>query len=262
MIDITKIPIYCINLNSRPHRYLRFLQQEGIKGLTIQRIPAIDGSTLQISQNSKISLQTQYNIINHTRRSHGEINTPGAIGCSLSHYFIWEKFLQSNQPYCLVLEDDASIPKGFTESIANCSKSLQEITSIFDVWSLSYRLYDTRVNVLSSSWNSPAYFWGTSSYILSRNGAIQLLKDFLPIESHLDKYMCLKNSLGSLKVIIHSTFKTNTLNYGSDIQLYKCHLCDLPDSFEDSVLLHKYIVYAACVYGISLTLLFALHTNG
>jgi len=261
MIDITKIPIYCINLDSRPQRFLRFLGQEGIQGLTIQRVAAVDGSLLQISKNSKISLQTQYNIINHTRRSHGEINTPGAIGCSFSHYSIWEKFLQTNKPYCLILEDDASLSKGFAESIAKYSNDLGEIKEEFDVWSLSYRLYDKRVHTLTPSWNSPVYFWGTSSYILSRNGAIQLMKDFFPIESHLDKYMCLMNSLGSLKLIVHSKFKTGTLNYGSDIQVYTCDLCDLPDSFGDSILMHKYIVYAACVYGISLTLLFALHTN-
>jgi len=261
MIDITKIPVYCINLESRPQRYLRFLEQEGIQGLTIERVVAVDGSRLQISKNSKISLQTQYNIMYHTRRSHGEINTPGAIGCSLSHYSIWEKFLHTDQPYCLVLEDDASIPKGFAESIAKYSNDLDQLHSIFDIWSLSYRLYDKRIHSLTPSWNSPVYFWGTSSYILSRHGATQLMKDFFPIESHLDKYMCLKNSLGSLKIIVHSIFKTNTLNYGSDIQLYKCHLCDLPDSFEDSLLVHKYIVYAACMYGISITLLFALHTN-
>ena len=260
MIDITKIPVYCINLDSRPQRYLRFLEQEGVKGLTIQRISAVDGSTLDISQNSMISLQTQYNIIHHTRRSHGEINTPGAIGCSLSHYSIWKQFLERNEPYCLVLEDDASIPKGFSESIAKFSESLSELNT-FDVWSLSYRLYDKRVHSLTPSWNSPVYFWGTSSYILSRNGATQLMKDFFPIESHLDKYMCLKNSIGSLKLIVHSSFKTNTLHYGSDIQLYTCNLCDLPDSFEGGMLIHRYMVYAACAYGISLTLLFALHTN-
>jgi GR25 family glycosyltransferase involved in LPS biosynthesis len=136
MIDITKIPVYCINLDSRPQRFLRFLEQEGIQGLTIQRVAAVDGSRLQIVKNSKISIQTQYNIINHTRRSHGEINTPGAIGCSLSHYSIWEKFLQTDKPYCLVLEDDASIPKGFAESIVKYSKDLDQLQSIFDVWSL------------------------------------------------------------------------------------------------------------------------------
>jgi len=259
MIDLKSIPIFCINLDKRPERAAAFQSQEGLKELNIKRFSAVDGLTLEISKNSLISNQTKYNILNNTRRSHGEINTPGAIGCSLSHFNVWKKFLETKAPYCLVLEDDAMIPKGFAEIIANASKALKELKR-FDVWLLSYRLYEPQTIPLTQTWKSPIYFWGTSSYIISRRGVEALSEGFFPIECHLDKYMSLKNGLGHATVVIHKDIKMRNIYYGSDIQLHPCSLCNLPDDIGDQMILSKSL--CAVVTGVILMILFVSTKNG
>ena len=262
-IDIRNYPIYCINLDKRPDRYKFFMNQPGIRELKIERFPAVDGSKLDIVNNPNISNSTKYNILNKTRRSHGEIDTIGAIGCSMSHYTVWKKFLESKEPYCLVLEDDAQVKVGLAKYILSASSS--RIQDGFDVWCLSYKLYDNKKPVAvpgaDSAWTSPVNFWGTSAYILSRRGAERLIEGFFPIECHLDRYMCLKSMLGQLRVVVHSDLITYTLPFGTDIQLNKCHLCDYPDDFKDGILVKKYAIAIPIAYALIATLLYTYNSE-
>jgi hypothetical protein len=152
-----------------------------------------------------------------------------------------------------VLEDDAQVRSGLAELVIEASRDVPD----FDVWLLSYKLYDKTL-LPSSHWKSPVNFWGTSAYIVSRVGAKRLMEDFFPIECHLDKYMCLKQLLGKLRIIVHPTFKTYTLPYGTDIQLNKCSLCNYPDDFNDGILVKKYMLVAPITYGLIITLLFGM----
>jgi len=257
MINLKEIPCYCINLDNRPGRFNSFLRQPGTKDIPFTRFSAVDGTRIPILNNPQISNNTKFNITFNTRRSHGEINTPGAIGCSLSHYAIWKKFLETPKaPYCLVLEDDAGIPDDFFSSFSKASEDLKEIEE-FDVWSIGHRLIDKNLTKISESFSSPVYFWGTSCYLISRRGAQKLMEGFFPIECHLDKYFCLRNSLGHIKLISHSTLKTYTITLGSDIQIGSCDLCNLPNKFTREVITQDYILYGIFSYSIILTLLFA-----
>jgi len=253
MIDINKIPIYCINLDKRPERFRAFSRQEGVKSLNIKRFSAIDGSTLSIN-NPDISNQTKYNILHKTRRAHSQIDTLGAIGCSLSHYSIWKEFLRSDHPYCFVLEDDALIPVGLADKIKLATMAGHD----FDVWALSYKLYNKTLNDVGAkaSWKSPVYFWGTSAYIISRKGATELIDQFFPIECHLDNYMCLKNSFGKIRLHVNEHVKMYTLPYGTDIQENTCSLCNFPDKIDGIVIKKSVAGAAACcfVYGIIMTI--------
>lgn len=258
-MDIQKIPVFCINLDRRPERYDLFRKQRGVAELNIERVSAIDGAAINPVKSPYISNQTKINILHKTRRAHGEIDTIGAIGCSLSHYSVWKKFLETDAPYCLVLEDDAQIRVGLAELVKKASTSLGS----FDVWLLSYKLYDKTLLPVGPStgtnvWKSPVNFWGTSAYIVSRLGAKRLMEDFFPIECHLDKYMCVKSLLGKLTLVINTSFKTYSLSYGTDIQLNKCSLCNYPDDFKDGILVKKYMIVAPITYGLIISLLFGL----
>lgn len=245
-------------MDKRPDRYKFFMNQPGTREFKIERFPAVDGSKLDIVNNPNISNATKYNILNKTRRSHGEIDTIGAIGCSMSHYTVWKKFLESKEPYCLVLEDDAQVKVGLAKYILAASSS--RIQDGFDVWCLAYKLHDNKKLVpvpgADSAWKSPVSFWGTSAYILSRRGAERLIEGFFPIECHLDRYMCLKSILGQLRIVVHSDLITYTLPFGTDIQLNKCHLCDYPDDFKDGILVKKYAIAIPIAYGLIATFLY------
>ena len=260
MIDITKIPIYCINLDKRPERYRSFARQEGVQSLQIRRFSAVDGSKLSINT-PDISNQTKYNILHKTRRAHSQIDTLGAIGCSLSHYSIWKEFLRSDHPYCFVLEDDALVPVGLADKIKLATMAGHD----FDVWALSYKLYNKTLNDVDGKvgWKSPVYFWGTSAYIISRKGAAELIDQFFPIECHLDNYMCLKNSFGKLRLHVNDHVRMYTLPYGTDIQLNTCNLCNFPDKI-DGIVVKRGIAAAAAgsvLYSIIITIFLVIQNS-
>ena len=262
-MDIRKIPIYCINLDKRPERLRFFMNQPGLSGLRPsglrpERVSAVDGATLNIVSDRRISNRTKYNILHKTRRSHDEIDTAGAIGCSLSHYEVWKKFLETKADACLVLEDDAQIPVGLADMILGISQPPD-----FDIWSLSYRLYDPTLLPLPlpspshNKWKIPVNFWGTAAYIITRRGAERMMEGFFPIECHLDRYMSLKSLLGGLTLVVNTDVKTYTLRQGTDIQLNKCALCNYPDTF-DGFLLDKYETTAVASCSIFVTILLGL----
>lgn len=264
-IDISKIPIFCINLDSRLYRYKKFCMQPGTKEILpkIQRFPAVDGYKIDVLKSTEISLTTKSNIIRKSRRSHGEINSLGAIGCSMSHYQVWQKFLAGEASHCLVLEDDAWIPEGLSGEIAGV------VPPDFDVWPLSYRLYDKRLNPLDpnashkkSPWKTPVYYWGTAAYLVSREGARKLSEGFFPITNHLDQYFCMKSALGYIRLVVHEGINIPTLSSGTDIQLYKCDLCDLPDVFDQQIVLDKRYLYGLVGIGVFLAILLRATNNG
>jgi GR25 family glycosyltransferase involved in LPS biosynthesis len=258
-MDIQKIPIYCINLDKRPERLSFFMNQPGVRELKPQRVSAVDGAALNIVSDRRISNRTKYNILHKTRRSHDEIDTAGAIGCSLSHYEVWKKFLETKADACLVLEDDAQIPVGLADMILGVSQPPPD----FDIWSLSYRLYDPTLLPFPldphthNKWKIPVNFWGTAAYIITRRGAERMMEGFFPIECHLDRYMSLKSILGGVKLVVNTDVKTYTLRQGTDIQLNNCALCNYPDTF-DGFLIDKYEMRVGLACSIFVTILLAL----
>jgi len=249
-IDIRTIPVFCINLDKRPERFKKFSVQPGAKAILAytERFPAIDGATIDPLKSDKIALQTKYNILHKTRRSHGEINTLGAIGCSLSHYGVWQKFLAGKANYCLVLEDDADVPVDLREQVMACTEG----TQAFDIWALSYRLRGG-LRELNGPWKVPEYYWGTSAYIISRVAAETLSKSFFPVECHMDKFFCLQKDLGYIRLVVHESINMWTLSYGSDVQMYACDLCDFPDSMDGYMAVDKRAAAAVAVAGAAAT---------
>lgn len=47
--------------------------------------------------------------------------TPGELGCFASHYLLWEKCLELNEPI-VVIEDDAQLEECFDDSMKNINE--------------------------------------------------------------------------------------------------------------------------------------------
>jgi collagen beta-1,O-galactosyltransferase len=115
----------------------------------------------------------------------------GAIGCTLSHYFVWKYIVENNIEKLLILEDDCV----FLENFDNMLKYILNLDIYYDMFYLNrYKL-----NYIYGMGNEiefndniviPKYSYNTSSYILTYNGAkkllnTNLLKFFLPIDEFL-----------------------------------------------------------------------------
>ena len=240
-IDFTKIPVVCINLDRRPDRLAKFMEQPGVDDFTtLRRFAAVDGRSLRVLDNKLISLQTKSNIIHKTRRSHDEVDTIGAIGASMSHTTVWKQFLATDAKYALVFEDDVKIPPGLAGILSECSRERSELSTdpSFDLWLLHYAFVGTGGHgtqgamPLTATWSAPQDFYSFAGYVISRRGAERLLSDAFPIEMHIDRFANKKAELGLLDVVIHNRVRLGSRGSKSDIQVGGCRICRIPSSMD------------------------------
>ncbi len=135
-IDFENMPVYVINLDRRTDRWNLFSSQPHLRTMKgLERFSAFDGRQIDVPNETKISVHTRENIQKNFRRSHYEINTVGACGASFSHIGCWEKFLQTDEPYCMILEDDATV---FPADFAKAKVYAKRVPTNFGIWILGY----------------------------------------------------------------------------------------------------------------------------
>ena len=111
-------------------------------------------------------------------------SSKGAIGCALSHIKAWEFMTEKNYEYSVILEDDGTPYYGF-----NPETLINDSGSDFDILLINQRMssligppthykYVGWVNVSERLHQMPdaQKGWGGDGYILSHNGAKQLLR--------------------------------------------------------------------------------------
>ena len=96
------VKIFLINLNRRPDR-LQYVQHQMERlNLDFTRISAVDGQFLSMETQSLINIEQ---FIIETKKK----PVLGELGCALSHRKVWEKIIDENIEYALILEDDVKI---------------------------------------------------------------------------------------------------------------------------------------------------------
>ena len=116
--------------------------------------------------------------------------TSSAIGCALSHLFVWKQIASSEKEYSVVFEDDVV----FTEKFENgLDTALKNVPEDFDILSLGYLdvsnpilyfIHNTILNQLKhndikevNDWIiKPQCFFQTHAYVVSKNGAKRLIE--------------------------------------------------------------------------------------
>lgn len=136
------LPIFYINLDKRPDRNAQILEQLSALNLSAERVSAVNGGDLSEPEKSFVNrenflLNTKHHISN------------GEIGCAMSHRLIWQKMLDDNLDYALILEDDVVLDKSLL-SILNNADFYQQ----FDFINLSSCFpYNPNIDVLKSLLN-------------------------------------------------------------------------------------------------------------
>jgi hypothetical protein len=238
MLDIRKCPTLVINLDRRPDRWEEFKQQPSLKQFTdLQRFSAVDGSKIDTLKDTRISPHTRMNIARKYRRSDYEINTPGAIGASLSHASCWKRLLESKSEYLVVFEDDTLVTEEYLKKIDKLIPTLPE----WDMWLLgthAWGLQGLPLNEDQQGWWRVYSFTGAHAYILNRRGAEILLKEVFPIETHIEYYISACSALKELRLICHYDLRMKysmELAKSSDSDTFdsykSCPVCIVPDNF-------------------------------
>lgn len=127
--------------------------------------------------------------------------------CSLGHRKIYEKFLNSNDNWCCILEDDVTVHDDF-KSMLDCledsvCKNINEASLIFlggQEGLRQHRLYFVSKLFLKigeysifRSFYSSKYIYRTCGYVLNRNAASNLIKANMDLEHRADDWNGFKN---------------------------------------------------------------------
>jgi GR25 family glycosyltransferase involved in LPS biosynthesis len=240
--DPFKIPTYVINMKERPDRWRLFLEELGATAgaLKIHRVVGQNGKLLDPLKDRRISTQTRLNILRNDRRTHREIATLGAIGCSISHGIAWRRFLASGAPWAMIMEDDA---RPDMAALAAARVAAPSLPADAKIWLLGYYkpnlVYEPAPE---SPWSTAYQFTASHAYMISREAAKTLLEQLYPIESHVDHYISAMSVLYGLKMVVHDAvyapfggllekkgspraIESNTSQHRKD----GCSACHVPD---------------------------------
>jgi GR25 family glycosyltransferase involved in LPS biosynthesis len=266
--------VYCINLRQRVDRWRRFVSQPAVKDIEqhfqFERIDAVVGKEIDIQTDKRISIRTKRNILHQKRRDHEDLDSAGAIGCYLSHASLWKKFLESNDEYCIILEDDALLPDDFVARFKIAMDSLKKLPMREAVlWQLSRPHSVGLRNALEEDTLIFTDGWAydvvcpTTGYVLFRESAKVLLENAFPIDGHVDMYMRRCTQLGILKTVHYKHLMLSQIAVkrgDTDIQLANCELCNLPTHLSESnmTVMTKKQVVSGVVVILGLTSLVAL----
>jgi glycosyl transferase family 25 len=257
--NIEEIPAYCISLDRRVDRWQRFMGQTVAAGLHVKRWSAVDGRTIDVEKDERISVFARRNIVEKTRRSHEEIDSIGAVGCALSHIALWKALLESPSEYFLIFEDDAVVPADFVERanvLLRSSTRLRD-TSSWDVWMLggAWKAEQSDIDTARAT-GEPAVdlgrFYLIHGYVINRRAAAAFLANCFPIQAHIDHYMSMCARFAGIRVIGSPQLKLRQAGQASDIQMKsRCTICDIPADVEGVYLWKRENVgVAAAVLGI------------
>lgn len=213
------IPAVCISLERRPDRWAAFQQYAQAANLEVQRLLAVDAKAFDAVSHPAVSVGTAHNIKFKTRRGHHEIDAPGAVGASLSHFKAWEMARDGGAPAILVFEDDAPIIPDFKPRLA---RVLANLPVQWDI--IQFQLTDWGNGVTgckpipgAEPWQDCTALMGAYAYMISRDGARKMLERAYPIEVHVDAYMAYMARLGHIKMLWHPLIDIPGPDNGSDI---------------------------------------------
>lgn len=108
-----RIKTYILNLEKDKDRrsYMELLLQPFENSiLDVEFIQAVYGKKM-----SEAELDACFDNNTAYRKRYGRYCSPGEIGCTLSHRYAYQKLIDSDQEFALILEDDIELKKGFVE---------------------------------------------------------------------------------------------------------------------------------------------------
>ncbi|WP_052737496.1 glycosyltransferase family 25 protein [Grimontia sp. AD028] len=160
--------IFVISLPRSHDRRKHILSTMEGKGINFQYFDAIDG------RENPHPFFHKYNDKKRLNRK-GYSLTPGEKGCFTSHYLLWQKCVELNEPI-VVLEDDIGVLDNFKEDV----KKVINIVDKYGLVRLITFLEDKYVsdkyehkNLCIVSYKKPVL--GTQGYVLSPNAARKLI---------------------------------------------------------------------------------------
>lgn len=172
--------VQVISLRRRVDRRQRIEAHLATLGMTPTFVDAVDGAALQNAEQ-----------INEAVARTGM--SPPEVGCYLSHLKAWRKLLESDEPYALVLEDDAICDQRLLSVLRDApawasTVHMVRLSALKKIVGLHVTDASCGVHLVLCR-KSPS---GLQGYVITRSGATHLLKEIatihVPIDTEVDRY--------------------------------------------------------------------------
>lgn len=181
------IPAFIICLDNHVCNYNNL--EKYISNLT--RFSAITPETNDL----EIQTKTKYMIKNNIRKSAYDLHKGGEVGCFASHYHLWKKCVDMDEPI-IIAEDDVRLNENKYETIYNVFKN--NSFNKIDFLSLLY-LYNNGIKTKNKSFNRIGdHFMGMIMYYITPSGARKLIAQALPIHMCADSYIAMMSSMNEI----------------------------------------------------------------
>jgi GR25 family glycosyltransferase involved in LPS biosynthesis len=221
---------YCISLQKKQDTWpglIETFKQQGIDNIKI--FPAVVGKDLPNSGSVEytkfgdpqnyITLLTYFNLVkNKLRRFHSQHTTWSSIGCYLSHISLWQMLLDDpSLKYMLIFEDDVKFNSDFANTFQN--EILPNIPANSDIVFLDVlKNYVKNVPYNEYFEKIVSLFFGLHAYIITKQGAANLLKEAFPIEMQLDSYIAKYAELNDLNLYVSTKKICKQKSHVSSVQ--------------------------------------------
>ena len=195
-----------INLKSRTDRLTAFSNAH--PNLDYEVFSAVDGRRVDYDKLQALGFDVNHDWIDPL------LNTPltkGEVGCFLSHWEIWKKCVEMNEPV-MVLEDDARITDRF---------SMEEIEQYLQTYSflyLGWKEMETSVPI-DGKVVQPVYPYWTLAYVITPESAKILMNEsiatsIIPVDEYLPTMMDKLNVAGYEQNVFEPVSRNE---FGSDV---------------------------------------------
>lgn len=131
------------------------------------------------------------------RRRHYELS-PGAVGCFLSHIFLYKMLLKKENEIFLILEDDSTPISDFSRQLKIILNNIPQNT---DIYLLNYHIVgDPTPYGDCYRLNKENRFYLTNCYLITKTGMEKILTHLDLIEWQIDSWLSLLNRMGLLNI--------------------------------------------------------------
>ena len=224
--NINDLKIYVINMKESTDRKKHI--EKILNKYNYEFIDAINGKQINSDEFNDITKNTIRKM------------KPGEVGIFLSIKKLFKTFLESNNQYCLVLEDDISLHNNFFNELNKClsempifdvfycySKPLYQFYNIIgkDVIDYFPEKWDEKLPLLldkdysSNCVLASGHRMGCYGMIISRNAAKQFLDKLKTIKTAIDVQLHFKDVKENLKIFASKkNLVTHDWTFGSTIQ--------------------------------------------
>lgn len=212
-LGIIFLKIFVISLLRSPERRARISSQLNQLNIEFEFFDAIDGSK------GDHTLWTNYNYIKRKWLISGKQPSRGELGCFASHYLLWRRCIELNEPL-LLIEDDSFIKPNFAEHLASIDHELKKfpflrLESETGLCSITPIKKNSHYSIGFMSDNTG----GTRSYAIAPTAAIKLLEGAnrwcMPVDNYIGTAYLHKVS----SYIYQPAVILDTNEFGTTIQL-------------------------------------------